>query len=207
MKKNMNRKMKLVLTLAICVLFVAVAYSSAVAKKPPKPKDKPDMDWDYWTNPPQMFAIPDGNVGIGTVSPSEKLEVDGNIAVSGTVDGVDISAHEANPSAHHTKTTDASELTIGTLDDARLSSNVPLKNAANVFTANQDIIGSSIDLRLSSTSGLGPRITMNTLQNVGSGSTIGAIYFKRLGVANAVAVIHADAGSVSNAGELAFRTA
>jgi hypothetical protein len=31
-----------------------------------------------------------GNVGIGTTSPAEKLEVDGNIAVSGTVDGRDI---------------------------------------------------------------------------------------------------------------------
>ncbi len=31
-----------------------------------------------------------GNVGIGTTSPGEKLEVDGNIAVSGTVDGRDI---------------------------------------------------------------------------------------------------------------------
>jgi len=36
-----------------------------------------------------------GNVGIGTASPSEKLEVAGNIAVSGTVDGVDIAARDA----------------------------------------------------------------------------------------------------------------
>lgn len=36
--------------------------------------------------------IPTGNVGIGTTSPSQKLDVVGNIAVSGTVDGVDIAA-------------------------------------------------------------------------------------------------------------------
>ncbi len=36
-------------------------------------------------------------------------------------------------------TTDASLLTSGTLADARLSSNVPLKNAANVFTASQTV--------------------------------------------------------------------
>ena len=36
-----------------------------------------------------------GNVGIGTTSPSQKLQVTGNIAVSGTVDGVDIAARNA----------------------------------------------------------------------------------------------------------------
>lgn len=34
-----------------------------------------------------------GNVGIGTTSPSQKLDVSGNIAVSGTVDGVDIATN------------------------------------------------------------------------------------------------------------------
>ena len=36
-----------------------------------------------------------GSVGIGTSSPSEKLDVTGNIAVSGVVDGVDISARDS----------------------------------------------------------------------------------------------------------------
>ncbi len=40
-----------------------------------------------------------------------------------TIDGVDISAHSASPNAHHTKTTNASELTAGTLDEARLPQN------------------------------------------------------------------------------------
>ena len=35
------------------------------------------------------------NVGIGTATPGEKLEVAGNIAVSGTVDGVDIATRDA----------------------------------------------------------------------------------------------------------------
>lgn len=38
-------------------------------------------------------------------------------------------------------TTSAASLSSGTLDDARLSSNVPLKNAANTFSANQAVTG------------------------------------------------------------------
>jgi hypothetical protein len=34
-----------------------------------------------------------GNVGLGTTAPSQKLDVSGNIAVSGTVDGVDIATN------------------------------------------------------------------------------------------------------------------
>ena len=34
-----------------------------------------------------------GNLGLGTTSPSQKLDVSGNIAVSGTVDGVDIATN------------------------------------------------------------------------------------------------------------------
>ena len=43
----------------------------------------------------QMRIDTSGNVGIGTATPSEKLDVAGNIAVSGTVDGVDIAARDA----------------------------------------------------------------------------------------------------------------
>jgi hypothetical protein len=42
-----------------------------------------------------------------------------------------------------TATTDAADLTTGTLADARLSTNVPLKDAANTFTANQTLDGTN----------------------------------------------------------------
>ncbi len=42
-----------------------------------------------------------------------------------------------------TATTDAADLTTGTLADARLSSNVPLKDAANTFSANQTLNGTN----------------------------------------------------------------
>ena len=34
-----------------------------------------DLDWDYTTNPPNMYSIPSGNVGIGTNNPERKLHV------------------------------------------------------------------------------------------------------------------------------------
>ena len=64
-----------------------------------------------------MFVDNAGNVGIGTTAPTQKLDVAGNIAVSGTadvaaniavggtVDGVDLSAHAASTNAHHTPPT------------------------------------------------------------------------------------------------------
>lgn len=46
----------------------------------------------------------------------------------------DLDTHAADPSAHHTKTTSAGDLTSGYLLDARLSDNVPLKSTSNTFT-------------------------------------------------------------------------
>ena len=89
MKKNFNNKKKLLLSIGVCVMFVAVTFSGVIAKDI---KDKPDCDWDYWTNEPHMFSNVTGNVGIGTDNPTEKLDVEGNIAITGTVDGRDISA-------------------------------------------------------------------------------------------------------------------
>jgi hypothetical protein len=43
----------------------------------------------------RMVITSDGNVGIGTTSPSGKLEVVGDIVVSGTVDGIDIDVEVA----------------------------------------------------------------------------------------------------------------
>ncbi len=63
------------------------------------------------TNPDKIFFYSGGdetmtvhgdNVGIGTTTPTSPLQVVGNIAVSGTVDGVDISGIEAGATADQT---------------------------------------------------------------------------------------------------------
>ena len=85
MKKERNNKIRLVLGIMICALFVATALSS-VATEPLDTLDPEkvlvrlkDGDWNFWNNPPDMYTIPTGNVGIGTTSPNSKLEVNGII--------------------------------------------------------------------------------------------------------------------------------
>ena len=53
----------------------------------------------------------------------------------------ELNSHQSNASAHHTKTTNATELVSGTVDDSRLSSNVPLENTTNTFSNTNTFTG------------------------------------------------------------------
>jgi hypothetical protein len=44
-----------------------------------------DLDWDYTSNPPHMYTIPLGKVGIGTTNPSAKLDVEVNNGGAATI--------------------------------------------------------------------------------------------------------------------------
>ena len=81
MKKTIRDKKKLVISISICALFVTVAFSSVTAKDPAIDVGQ-DHDWEIIGNnvvTGNRLPYPMGNVGIGTMVPSEKLEVDGNI--------------------------------------------------------------------------------------------------------------------------------
>ena len=97
-----NRKIdisRLFLTLSICVLFLGISFTSVIGQTQEnnvniednkiipltKPIPQPALpgffykifnnDWNYWTNSPNMYSIPTGNIGIGVTSPTEKLDV------------------------------------------------------------------------------------------------------------------------------------
>lgn len=71
------------------------------------------------------------NIGIGTTSPTNKLEVIGNIAVSGTVDGVDIDVTVANLIA----TDLILQANIDAEEAARLAADIILQNNLDAETA------------------------------------------------------------------------
>jgi hypothetical protein len=85
---------------------------------------------------PEM-TITAGNVGIGTTAPVYKLDVAGDVNVTGNFKINGVNAVAGN---------DASALTTGTLPDARLSANVPRLNAANVFSGGNQSITSATDV-------------------------------------------------------------
>jgi hypothetical protein len=71
------------------------------------------------------------NIGIGTTSPSEKLEVIGNIVVSGTVDGVDIDVAVANLIA-----TDLTlQANLDAEETARIAADIALQSNLDAETA------------------------------------------------------------------------
>jgi hypothetical protein len=70
MENKFSGKIRLVFSMTICMLFVTMVFSSAGVKAA-------DADWNYWSNPPNMFSNVTGKVGIGTSSPLTKFHVKG----------------------------------------------------------------------------------------------------------------------------------
>lgn len=106
MRKKVNKNLRLVLVITIAVFFFTTSFtvakqeqqteSQSVAQEPgsslsdiyPKQTGLPlfwDLDWNWWSNYPNIHTIPPGKVGIGTSNPQAKLDVFGNIAVNGRV--------------------------------------------------------------------------------------------------------------------------
>ncbi|MBN1280214.1 MAG: hypothetical protein JXA00_01045 [Candidatus Thermoplasmatota archaeon] len=80
MKKNEKSSVRLVLSIAVLAL-VIITLCSGVGTSQGDVNQAyiTDRDWNYWSNPPHMFSIPTGNVGIGGVPPGNaKLYVKTN---------------------------------------------------------------------------------------------------------------------------------
>jgi len=85
-----------------------------------------------------------GNVGIGIVAPTEKLDVVGNIAVSGTVDGRDVAADGTAQDNHIASTANPHSVTkaqvgLGSVDNTS-------DTAKPVSTAQQTALGLKLNL-------------------------------------------------------------
>jgi hypothetical protein len=94
-------------------------------------------DWQFLGAFPEVNA--DGNWALySSADPTKELK----FSLSGITTGTTRTLTVPNKSGT-IATTDASDLTSGTLADARLSSNVPLKDAANTFSANQTLNGTN----------------------------------------------------------------
>lgn len=76
------------------------------------------------------------SVGIGTAAGADKLTVQGNLSITGTVDGTDLSAHVAEVAASSSNI-NAGNITAGTLSSARLDSSSVTLKGNSVNGANQ----------------------------------------------------------------------
>ena len=101
-----------------------------------------------------------GNVGIGlgTTPASERLVVNGNAAITGTVSGNGSGLSNLNANA----------LGSGTVPDARLSSNVPLLNTVNTYTGQYNLFQKNIFIGAFGSSYGTERLSIN-----GTGSSTG----------------------------------
>ena len=98
---------------------------------------------DNTTNNGQLFLAAAGNVGVGTTSPRQKLEVAGNIQLSGAGNGIifpdgstltSASAAGGTPSGSSIVTAINDPATSAVINDNRLAANVARLNGANTWT-------------------------------------------------------------------------
>jgi cytoskeletal protein CcmA (bactofilin family) len=99
-----------------------------------------------------------GNVGIGSTSPAQKLDVAGNIALTGTVDGYDLSAKGSNWDAAYTHKTSEDAINglvfvngAGTYSAKVIGTDVQAYNANLADLADGELTGSKVGTGIAAT--------------------------------------------------------
>ena len=135
----------------------------------------------------RMRILANGNVGIANTSPSQKLDVTGNIAVSGTVDGRDVatdgskldgieSGATADQSASEIKTLlnsnqlEAAQLATNSVTEAKLATNSVTRNKIS----DGEVISSKLDSSAVTTSKINnDAVTFDKIENIATGGILG----------------------------------
>jgi hypothetical protein len=71
----MEKKILVIFILILLISILAISVAGINEIKKTNVQYNTDDDWNYWSNPPHIYTIPNGNVGIGTSNPSAKLDI------------------------------------------------------------------------------------------------------------------------------------
>jgi len=119
--KEYTQYRKLLIILVFCSILLLVSVSSVTSK--PKPKQKDD-DWDILTNPPHMFPIPTGCIGIGTNNPLAKFHVKTDESYAITAEGMGLAAINATGKGSAHGVFGSSEYGFGLIGSSQQSAGV-----------------------------------------------------------------------------------
>ncbi len=120
-------------------------------------------------------------LGIGTTSPSQALSVVGNIAVTGTVDGVNVSAHAAATAAHGATGAVVGTTNTQTLTNKNIQSQ-DIQTAAGAIAAG---VGVTTNFTLP-TNSAGIFIMRSDKENGGQGQSLGLFWDTRVGYSGTI---------------------
>ncbi len=127
-------------------------------------------------------------VGFGTANPTEKLDVSGNIAVTGTVDGRDVALDGTNQDNHIASTSNPHSVTIDQVTPTTTKGDLIVENGANavrfpVGSNNQVIIANSAQsagIQWVNASSLGNSVQTTVITDVKSIGTNGGTFTKNI---------------------------